>query len=251
MNIFEITIFWLKIAPSYYGLMYAIWFLYGVWALKKSWKYTEKQRDSLFLYIFLGVILWGRLWYTLFYAFWSFLQEPLSLLRVWEWGMSFHWGFIWVWFALLLFTRKNKLSFWSLWDDIAKIIPVWLFFWRIGNYLNKELLGFEYTGPLAVLTAWGSYFPSPLLEALLEGVMIFIVLNIMLKRPSFTGQFAALFLILYWVSRTLVELLVRTPDAHIGYYLWFLTQGSLLSLPMIGVGMYLYYYLSHWRKDAR
>jgi phosphatidylglycerol:prolipoprotein diacylglycerol transferase len=244
MTIFEITIFWLKIAPSYYGLMYIIWFLYWVWALKKTWKYSEKQRDSLFFYIFLGVILWWRLWYTLFYNFSEYIFSPISILKVWEWGMSFHWWFLWVVIALFLFTRKNKLKFWSLSDDIATIIPVGLFFGRIGNYINKELLWFEYSWFLAVTTQTGSYFPSPLIEALLEWLVIFIVLNYIIKIPKFPGQFAALFLILYWVLRTWVELFMRVPDSHLWYYFWFLTQGSVLSIPMIIIWWVLYYYLS-------
>jgi phosphatidylglycerol:prolipoprotein diacylglycerol transferase len=248
MSIFEITVFWLKIAPSYYGLMYIIGFLYGLWALKKTWKYTEKQRESLFLYIFLGVLLWWRLGYILFYNFSSYLQQPLSILKVWEWWMSFHGGFLWVACALYLFTRKNKLSFWNLSDDIAKIIPVGLFFWRIGNYINKELLWFEYSWTLAVVTGTWSYFPSPLLEALLEWLLIFIILNVIIKTPRFAWQFAALFLLLYWISRTFVELFIRTPDEQIWYYFWFLTQWSLLSIPMIIIWVMLYYYLSKHNK---
>ncbi len=243
MTIFEITILWLTIAPTYYGLMYVIWFLYWVWAIKKTWKYTEKQRDLLFLYIFIGVVLWWRLWYILFYNLSEYISSPLSIIKVWEWWMSFHWWFIWVVLALYLFSRKNSLILWDIWDDIAKIIPVWLFFGRIWNYINKELLGFEYIGPLAVVTTNGSYFPSPLVEALLEWVLIFIILNIVLKKPAFLWQFTALFLIIYWMSRTIVEIFIRTPDEQIWYYFWFLTQWSLLSIPMIILWWFLYFYL--------
>lgn len=244
MTIFEITVFWLSVAPTYYGLMYVIWFLYGLWALKKAWKYSEKQRDSLFLSIFLGVIVWWRLWYIFFYNLSDYISSPLSILRVWEWGMSFHGWFLWVCVALYIWSKKNNLSFWDISDDIAKIIPVWLFFGRIWNYLNKELLWFEYSWPLAVITSTGSYFPSPLIEAILEWWLMFIVLNFVFIKPRFAGQISALFLLLYWIFRTIVELFIRVPDSHIWYYFWFLTQWSLLSIPMIVVWIFLYYYLS-------
>jgi len=224
--------------------MYIVWFLYGLYFLKLSWKYTKSEQDALFFYIFLGVLLGGRLWYILFYNFSWFLWDPVSLIRVWEGWMSFHGGFLWVCFALFLFSRKYYKNLWKVSDDIAMIIPVGLFFGRIGNYINKELLGFEYSWPLTVITSTGSYFPSPLVEALLEWGVIFVVFHFLLKRPAFAGQFAALFLILYWVFRTGVELFIRTPDVHIWYYFWFLTQWSFLSIPMIFVWVVLYLYLS-------
>ncbi len=244
MTIFEIDILWFTLAPSYYGLMYVLGFLYGVYYLKKFSLYTVKQQEDLFLYVFLWVVLWGRLWYVLFYNLSAYLSDPLSILRVWDGWMSFHGWFLWVVAALYIFSRRNKLEFWSLSDTIAMIIPIWLFFGRIGNYINKELLGFEYSWPLAVVTSLGSYFPSPLMEALLEWAVMFIIFHYILKKPSFTGQFAALFLILYGTFRTFVEICIRTPDPQIGYYFWFLTQWSLLSIPMILAWALIYKKLS-------
>jgi len=243
MTLFSITLFWLTIAPTYYGLMYVIGFIYGLWFLKKTWKYTRDQIDSLFLYVFLWTILWGRLWYILFYNLESYISNPLSTFKVWEWWMSFHWGFLWVVIALIVFSKLNKLKFWSLADTIAMIIPIWLFFGRIGNYINKELLWFPYFWPLSV-KSWGwSFFPSPLLEAILEWAVIFILFHFILRESRFAWQFAALFILLYWIFRTGIELFVRLPDPQIWYYFWFLTQWSLLSIPMILVWWYLYYFL--------
>ncbi len=244
MKIFELNIWGITIAPSYYGLMYIFGFLYGLWAIKKTQRYTLKEQENLFVYIFLGVVLWGRIGYTFFYDFADFIAEPLSILRVWEGGMSFHGGFLWVCLALILLSKKYTLSLWRLADDIALIIPVGLFFGRIGNYINKELLGFPYEWILAVKTSAGSYFPSPLVEAFLEWVVIYIVLQYIARRQQFSGQIASLFLILYGVFRTFVELFIRTPDAQIGYYFWFFTQWSFLSIPMIIIGWVMYYILS-------
>jgi len=244
MTIFEITLFGITIAPSYYWLMYALGFLYWVWYLKKYSSYTPAQQESLFLYAFLGTIIGWRLWYVLFYNLESYLRTPLDILRIWDGWMSFHGGFLWVVIAVLIFSLRNKIRFWNLADTIAMIIPVGLFFGRIGNYINKELLGFEYVGPLAVVTSSWSYFPSPLVQAAGEWLLIFVLFHYILKKPRFSGQFAALFLIIYSLVRIFVELFVRTPDTQIGYYYWFITQWSLLSFPMLAAGLFLYYYLS-------
>jgi len=251
MTIFEITLFGITIAPSYYGMMYVIGFLYWVWYLKKFSSYTPAQQESLFLYVFLWTIIWWRVWYVIFYNFSSYLSNPLDILRVWDGWMSFHGWFLWVVIALILFSRRENIKFWWLSDTIAMIIPVWLFFGRIGNYINKELLWFSYNWPLAVTTTTGSYFPSPIVEALWEWLFVFILFYFILKKPKFSGQFASLFLIIYWVVRTFVELFIRTPDPQIWYYFGFITQWSLLSFPMTIIWIYLYIYLKNKNYDAK
>ncbi len=243
MKIFEIELFWMTFWPSYYGLMYALAFLYGLWAIKKTQRYSEWERESLFLYLFIWVILWGRIWYILFYDLGSYILDPLALLRIWEWGMSFHGWLIWFTLASSIFTRKYKRSFLELMDDLALIVPVWLFLWRVWNYINKELLWFPYEGFLAVQTLEGSFFPSPLIEAFLEGLILFIILKYISKRQTFSWQIACLFLILYWVFRSFVEIFIRSPDIQIWYYLGFLTQWSILSFIMIITWIVLYKYL--------
>ncbi len=242
MKIFDISLFWFSVAPSYYGLMYVLGFLYGYWALKKTWHYTRQQLENLFLYIFVWVILGGRLWYILFYNFSSYLTHPLDIFKIWEWGMSFHGGLLWVIVALVIFSVRYKITFLSLSDDIARVVPIGIFFGRMGNYLNKELLGFEYSWFLAVTTAQWSFFPSPLIEALLEWIVLYIILNAWFHPPRFTGQIASIFLILYGIFRLCIEITIRMPDAHLGYALVFLSRWAILSLIMIifWVGIYLY-----------
>lgn len=251
MKIFEISLFWITFAPSYYWLMYVIWFLYWIWAIRKSFL-TKQQQETLFFYIFLWVLVWWRLWYALFYSpsLFSDISTHLPfwwLLEVWKWGMSFHGWFLWVVLATYFFAKKENINFLKLTDILAKIVPVWLFFWRIGNYLNKELLWFPYNSILAVKTETGYYFPSPLLEAFLEGGVIFVLLNYF-HTNSFAWRMSSLFLIYYWVFRFIVEIFFRIPDAHIWYYFGFLTQGSLLSIPMIIVWWFLYYYCNEQWK---
>ena len=245
MKIFELTFFWVTLAPSYYWLMYAVAFFYGIWAIKKLLPYNDREREMLFYFVFIGVIIGGRLGNFLFYYPRELIENPLVVLYIWQWWMAFHGWLLWVILAVSIFAKRYKKDVFQLFDALAMIVPVGLFLWRIGNYLNKELLWFSYDWFLAVQTANGSYFPSPLVEAFLEWCVIFVLLNFIYKK-SFSWKISALFLIYYWVFRVIVEIWIRQPDSHIWYYLWFLTQWSLLSIPMIIWGILLYIFL--WKR---
>ncbi len=242
MTIFQVTLFWITIAPSYYGLMYAIWFIAWYHIIKKRNIIPSKVMDDLFLYIFLWVVLWGRLWYTLFYNFTTYITEPISIFKIWEWWMSFHWWVVWVIVAMILFSKRKKISFLKLADQVTLILPIWLWLWRIWNYLNKELLWFAgYNWPLAINKWWINYFPSPLLEALLEWVILYFILLFFYKRKYNKWQIASLFLIFYAIFRIFIEFFFRTPDIHIWYILWYFTMWEILSLPMLIFGLVLYF----------
>lgn len=131
--------------------------------------------------------------------------------------MSFHGGTIGVIIAMLFFSRMHKKPFLIVADHLTSVLPIGLGLGRIGNYLNKELLGFSpYSGPFAVEKNGISYFPSPLLEAAMEGVVLFIILHILMKKNIFPGKIATSFLVWYGIFRFCIEF-VRTPDPAIGY----------------------------------
>ena len=175
MTIFDINFLWFHIAPTYYGLMYVFWFIFWYVIVKKRAIINKKNIDDLFFYIFLWVLLWWRLWYILFYNFYQYLLDIWAIFRVWEWWMSFHGWLIWVIVAMFLFSRKYKINFYKLSDQITAVLPIWLWLWRIWNYLNWELLGFApYDWFLSVFKDGVWYFPSPLLEAVLELSLIHI-----------------------------------------------------------------------------
>ena len=240
MKIFDITLFWIHIAPSYYWLMYALGFLSWYYIIKYRKVIWEKILDDLLIYIVLGVVLWWRLWYILFYNLEYYISNPIDILKVWEWWMSFHWGVIWVIIAMLLFSKKYKINFYKLADQITLVLPIWLWLGRIWNYLNKELLWFNnYYWPLNI--NWR--FPSPLLEMFLEGIVLFVILNylhIKYKNKFKPWQIASLFLILYWIFRIFVEAFFRKPDDFIWYIWWYFTLWELYSLPMILIWMYFF-----------
>lgn len=243
MTIFSITLFWIHIAPSWYGLMYALGFMSGYLILRKRKILSETELESLMLYIFLGVLLGGRLGYVLFYNLPYYISHPVEIIQTWHGGMSFHGGVIGVIVAMFLFSYFHKKSFLVVADHITSILPIGLWLGRIGNYLNWELLGFtNYTGPFAVMKNGVSYFPSPLLEATLEGVFLFGILHILMRKNMFPGKIATSFLIWYWIFRFCIEF-VRTPDVGLGYLTFGLTMGQILSIPMIIIGISLYFSL--------
>lgn len=228
----------------WYGLMYLIGF-YGCWWLgvrrtrlgHVHWKQNEV--GELLFYIVMGVILGGRLGYTVFYNFSGFAADPLVILRIWEGGMSFHGGLIGVVVAEFLFARRTGRHVFDVADFTAVLVPFGLLTGRIGNFINGELWGAPTDMP------WGMVFPgagpeprhpSMLYEAILEGAVLLAVLLWFARRPRPALAASGLFLLLYGVFRSLVEL-VRVPDAHIGYLAggW-LTMGQVLSLPMIIAG---------------
>ncbi|NCP77363.1 prolipoprotein diacylglyceryl transferase [bacterium] len=169
MTIFSITLFGIHIAPSWYGLMYALGFFIGYWILKRRKILSDVELESLIFYVFIGVLIGGRLGYVLFYNLPFYLANPLEIIQTWHGGMSFHGGVIGVIIAMILFSQINRKPFLIIADHITSVLPIGLGLGRIGNYLNGELLGFaNYTGPLAVIKNGVSYFPSPLLEATLE-----------------------------------------------------------------------------------
>jgi phosphatidylglycerol:prolipoprotein diacylglycerol transferase len=207
-------------------------------AKQSGW--TVSQVEDLLFYGALGVILGGRIGYALFYDLANNLDNPLNLLKVWQGGMSFHGGLIGVLIAFWLFAKKTDKSYFQVSDFIAPMVPIGLFFGRIGNFINGELWGkvsdvpwamvFPNAGPLA-------RHPSQLYEAILEGLVLFIVLWLFSRKNRPYGAVSGLFLIGYGVFRFIVEL-VRIPDQQYGYLaLDWLTMGQLLSLPMILLGI--------------
>jgi phosphatidylglycerol:prolipoprotein diacylglycerol transferase len=241
MIIFDIYIFWVHIAPTYYGLMYAIGFIGWYHIINKRWQFVWERIESLFIYMFLWVVLWWRFWYILFYDLWNYISHPLKMLEIRSWWMSFHGWVIWVVIALLIYSKKWKVSFYKIADEITAILPIWLWFWRIWNYLNKELLWFSpYNWFLAVEKNGVSYFPSPLVESFLEWLVLYYLLKYYYEKKLPEWQVASLFLIFYGVFRIFVEMFFREPDANIWYIWGYFTMWEILSLPMIIAWYYFY-----------
>ena len=232
----------------WYGLAYIFGFVCAglvIWRTAKRWKLSFDGYDVLTLVCFVafGVIIGGRLGYCLFYGDGYYLAHPLEILAVGNGGMSFHGGLVGALLACVVFSLTQHMPLLSLGDLVVCGAPLGLFFGRCANFVNGELYGAPTQLPWGVdFTGTGlMYHPSQLYEALLEGLLIFAVLNLLARRlpPLPRGFFTGLFLVLYGCIRILIEF-VRLPDAQIGYFLgsWG-TMGQLLSLPMVLIGLWL------------
>lgn len=232
----------------WYGVMYVLAFFTGLYlgkyrARQANSGWSESQVDDVLLYIVAGVIVGGRLGYALFYGWEHWTQDIFYLFKIWEGGMSFHGGLIGVVVAIVLFARNTKKSILHVGDFIAPLIPTGLMFGRLGNFINQELWG------RATDLPWGMIFPaamdniprhpSPLYQALGEGLFLFLILWWFSSKQRPTGSVAGLFLVGYAVFRIIAEIF-REPDAHIGFLMTpFLTMGMILSIPMFLAGLVL------------
>ncbi len=248
----------------WYALAYVVGLLLAIWYCKRLvtndalWPgskphTTPQQLDDLLLWCTLGVLLGGRIGYVLFYNPVYFAQNPSEILQMWNGGMSFHGGFLGVVVACYLYGRRQGIGIWQLLDLGAASVPIGLFLGRIANFINAELYGKITDVSWAMVFPGGGpdpRHPSQLYEAGLEGILLFVAVRYAthtlkcLPRP---GIASGVFATGYALSRITVEF-AREPDVHIGYLTggW-LTMGMVLSLPLLGVGIWL---LTRTRKTA-
>ena len=241
-DLFSIKLYW-------YGFMYALSFIiidYLIVTASKNKKIilSKDQAEKFTIVILIFAILGGRIGYILFYDFNYYSSNIIKVFYLWEGGMSFHGGLIGVAVGAFYLANQNALKFFEIADIVCLYAPIGLFFGRVGNFINSELYGIKTSG------SWGVVFPvidsyprhpSMLYEALLEGVILFIILFIINQKKVFAGIISGYFLLFYGIFRFFVEF-VRLPDAHIGYiYYDWVTMGQLLTIPMLVIGLILIY----------
>lgn len=254
------------ISLRWYGFMYLIGFVFAMWsgirkANKPGSNWSKEAVEHLLYMCFLGVCIGGRIGYVLFYNFPHFLEDPLYLFKIWDGGMSFHGGLIGVIVIMLWFAHNTKRHFLQVSDFIAPIIPFGLGVGRLGNFINGELWG-----RITINTPWAMLFPtsysedvkiasnnsdcqsilqqygllprhpSQLYEMILEGIVLFILLNLFIRKPRPMGSVSSLFLIGYGILRIIVECF-RQPDEQIGLINGVISMGQLLSIPMVLTGL--------------
>ena len=237
----------LSLEIRWYSLAYIIGIVLGwVYCKKKliKQKHILDLFDDFITYLIIGVILGGRLGYALFYNLKYYLENPFEILMVWNGGMSFHGGLIGVIVVSYLFSSKHKVDKFIFLDLVSLSAPIGIFFGRIANFINSELIG------RATELPWSVQFvlidnikrhPSQLYEAFFEGIILFLILGFFrknyLKNP---GEISALFLIFYSLFRFFSEFF-RSPDPQIGYLILNLTLGQLISIIFLIIGTILFY----------
>ena len=238
----------LSLEIRWYSLAYIIGIILGWVYCKKILikdKYILSLFDDFISYLIIGIILGGRIGYTLFYNLNYYLENPFEILMVWNGGMSFHGGLIGVIVASQFFSRKHKVSQFIFLDLIALSAPIGIFFGRIANFINSELYGIPSDLPWSVkfiLIDNINRHPSQLYEAFFEGIVLFLILRYFFKKNYLRtpGQISFLFLIFYSIFRFFTEFF-RAPDPHIGYLILDLTLGQLISVIFIVTGSLLFF----------
>jgi phosphatidylglycerol:prolipoprotein diacylglycerol transferase len=231
-----------RVKVHWYGIMYLLGFAAAWWLARRraarpdsTWKPNDV--DDLIFFTMLGVIFGGRIGYVLFYGLTFWAADPWYPLKIWEGGMSFHGGLLGVVAAMTLFAWRRGRNPADVYDFTAPLPALGLFFGRIGNFINSELWGKVTTVPWGFRVNGEVRHASQLYEAGLEGLFLFVVMWWFTSRPRPRLAPSGLFLLIYGVARFLIEF-VRVPDEHIGYLAggW-LTEGQVLSLPMILAGV--------------
>ncbi len=237
----------------WYALAYLAGIGLGWWVLRRLVKGPFKHHnissdkvDDFITWAIVGIILGGRLGYVFFYNAGYYLDNPDEILAIWQGGMSFHGGALGVILAIFLFSWRHKIKPVAFADPICAVVPIGLFFGRIANFINGELVGRPTTSdyPLSMVFPHIDALPrhpSQLYEAATEGLILFIILQYLswyTKAPEKLGFVSGAFLAGYGVFRFLVEF-TRMPDLQVGFLAFGMTMGQILCIPMIIIGLAL------------
>ena len=239
------------LAIRWYGLMYLLAFAQFI-ALGRlrirqphiaqaGWR--REDLDDMLLYGVLGVIVGGRLGEVLFYAPLHYLSHPLEIFAVWKGGMSFHGGFLGVLLAMLVWSRRTGRRLMAVMDFIAPLVPLGYAAGRVGNFINAELPGRVADASLPWAMIWPNVdqlprHPSPIYQALVDGLLLFIVLWLYSRKPRPRLAVSGLFSLGYGCARFFTEYF-RTPDYEVHFGGITISAGQMLSVPMIVLGIIL------------
>jgi phosphatidylglycerol:prolipoprotein diacylglycerol transferase len=240
IQIFSLEIRW-------YSLAYIAGILAGWYLSKKVFIKNNELKDKFddyVTYLIIGIILGGRLGYIIFYNLDFYSNNLIDIFKIWQGGMSFHGGLIGIIIASTWYAKINNQNKYIYLDVIALVAPIGIFFGRIANFINSELYGHITSVPWAVkfIQIDDLYrHPSQLYEAILEGLVLFLILLFFwskgcLRKP---GKISSLFLIFYSIFRFLIEF-YRVPDEQLGFVFLTLTMGQIISFIFFLIGVYLF-----------
>ena len=232
----------------WYSLAYIIGIVIGWTLCKKIFiknSDINEKFDDYITYLIIGIILGGRIGYIIFYNFSYYLDNVLDIFKIWQGGMSFHGGLLGVIVSSYIFAKKNNQNPFSYLDQVSLVAPIGIFFGRLANFINSELYGKASDVPWSVIFIKVdnlSRHPSQLYEAILEGIILFLILIYFINRNYLKkpGLISGLFLIFYSLFRFFIEFF-RVPDEQIGYLILNLTMGQIISLVFASIGITIFY----------
>ena len=236
----------------WYSMAYILGILIGWLYAKKIINHIKEKHnflsinkqdfDELIIYLLFGIIIGGRLGYVFFYDFSFYYNNFYEILKLWKGGMSFHGALLGITLATMIFGAIKKINFFKFTDIIVCVAPIGIFLGRIANFINGELYGKSSNLPWAVIFPHVDNIPrhpSQIYEALLEGIVLFIIINFIALKKNLifrVGKVSALFLIFYSILRIICEIF-REPDEQLGYIFNVISMGTLLSLLTLLIGL--------------
>ncbi len=236
-EILNFKVYWYSLSYLF-GFIFS--FYYAKFLINRGFVEVKfKEFEDYLAWAVLAVILGGRLGYVIFYNLNLYINNPLDIFKVWQGGMSFHGGMCGLVISIFFYTKVKKIKFLELSNLVSACAPFGIFLGRLANFVNGELVG------KPTYSNWGVDFnnegvfrhPSQIYEAFFEGLVIFIVILIVLKRNHKKSiNIFAIFFILYGFFRFFLEYL-REPDSQLGLVFLNLSMGQLLSIPMIIIGI--------------
>lgn len=238
----------LKLGPfslRWYGLLFALAFVFGYIILSKVYKKEKKSLEDLeklSIYVILGTVIGARLGHCLFYDPAYYLTNPIEILKVWQGGLASHGAAIGILTALYLFSKKKKDQniIWIL-DRLVIVVALGGALIRLGNLFNSEIIGKAADVPWAFIFVRVDDIPrhpTQLYESLFY-FLSFIILYFIYQKKSVSlkpGYLFGLFLILIFGFRFFIEFLKENQSAFESALP--INMGQILSIPFVLLGLY-------------
>ena len=247
LNPIAFSIFSMDLPWYWLNYLFGYLFVYLLGMYIVSTKYSNLTPIKFKYYAIMswvGIIIGARIGYVTIYNLDYFIQYPEQILQIWQGGMSFHGALIGCGFCIYLVAKKYHDNFFAMTDIVAMLIGIPVFFGRIANFINGELIGIKTNGDWGViyqhLLDQAPRHPSQLYQAFFEGLVIFVVLISNHQKLNYPGKLTGMFLILYGSIRFICEFF-RTPDPQLGYLFGsFVSVGQILCIAMVIAGTDIY-----------
>lgn len=242
----------------WYGLLWALALLASHFVMNRIYKTegrTNKQLDTLTLYVILGTIIGARLGHCLFYGpLWDmydiqgnlleegYLDHPLNLFKIYEGGLASHGGAIGIIIGTLYYCRKEKESLWWIFDRLVVVVPLASMLIRLGNLMNSEIIGKKTSMGLGFIFLQIDNVPrhpAQLYEAIFY-FFLFILMYWLWKNKRETlgqGFMLGVLCVTMFTMRFFVEF-IKENQVDFENNLT-LNMGQILSIPFVMAGFYL------------
>lgn len=235
------------IAPRWYGLLFALAFVFGFLIGKKEFQDSGRsveEMEGILMRILVATVIGARLGHVLFYDPVYYFANPLEILMVQKGGLASHGAALAIIGTIWWITRSKKdMSFYWLADRVALPATLGGAFIRSGNFFNSEIVGKPTDSAFGVIfTRLGEVplHPSQLYEAIayfaIFGILWFIYQRAGGKPKE--GLILSLYLILVFSARFLIEF-SKSRQAEFALD-WSLSMGQWLSIPIVLAGVWVW-----------